>query len=178
MYFFLVFSLVFSFQISITQAACGKMSHRLQTRSTDTTDFYPRPQTATTSSGPSMIATNHSEQVDGLHYGGSQNSSRNLVNQSLDKGIEFRTAEPSQPLALSDLNTFRLEYNKYKILSHLGITANTDNIASHLDDEVRSQLTSSVALVESLNTQTTATSVSILRQLLVTCCCEYKLSLS
>lgn len=67
------------------------------------------------------------------------------TNQDLQARDEDFRAGPSEGITTNDLKNFRLEYNKYKILSHLGITANPDELTPRLDDHLRSKLTATTA---------------------------------
>lgn len=60
--------------------------------------------------------------------------------------IETTTVSNSEQLVTrpsisqNDLENFRLEYNKYKILSHVGITANPDEMSPTANESIRSRL--------------------------------------
>lgn len=62
-------------------------------------------------------------------------------------------------MSTKEIHEFRLEYNKYKILSHLSITGNLDEIAYDIDDGVRKQLVATTALT---NPNNSSSSVSFI----------------
>lgn len=62
--------------------------------------------------------------------------------QQLAVRDQLNDAIRQQQVSLNDLTDFRLEYNKYKILSHLSITKNVEDMAPQVDDDLRRELTS------------------------------------
>lgn len=59
-----------------------------------------------------------------------------------------KETDPHSANRLSVTENFRLEFNKYKILSHLGITANPDELAPQLDEDLRTKLSATTAFTE------------------------------
>jgi len=56
-------------------------------------------------------------------------------------------------LTINDFRDFRLEYNKYKILSSLGLLSNPETISPKIDEDLRTKLTATSALSDSSNIQ-------------------------
>lgn len=54
-----------------------------------------------------------------------------------------------QPSNLENLNLLRVEYNKYKILSNLGLNIDPDELEPSLDNDLRYKLTTSKMISES-----------------------------
>lgn len=61
----------------------------------------------------------------------------------------------------NEIDIFRLEFNKYKILSHLSITSNLDDIKPRIDEELRYKLITSSTLKDSMTSSETGTNVSL-----------------
>lgn len=82
-------------------------------------------------------------------------------NNRLELGAPLFTSAPGSEHQLNsnDLNLLRVEYNKYKILSSLGLNINPEPI---LDDELRYKLTASTKFSE--NSREKGRNVSVCRQ--------------
>lgn len=120
MNYLFVLSLILSLNISVMQATCSKTFVLPEIRHSEDHN-NPPPLSASP-----VLNNNNSDTNYSLHQ----------------KGTMVRHENQEEQI---DLNSLRLEYNKYKILSHLGMTANPDELATRLsdhDEDVRSQLAS------------------------------------
>lgn len=130
-----------------------------------TTSPTSRGQQPTSGSVDQREETYDPFKLAGGRGGGTANVTSASLNQtSTNSSAPTGSTRQGYPtkMALNVYDRFRLEYNKYKILSHLSITGNLDDIEPRVDEELRSKLLTATRIKESLNNDS-ATSVSFPR---------------
>lgn len=131
----LVALLAFCFQVSFLQAACNSLN---EARTMTTAGAINQQQQDATTPPTSGHGVANFENQFGLLHGASPNG----TNSSGATLTSTRLGPNGERLDLHDMNKFRLEFYKYKILSHLSITANLDEISPKIDDDIRYKLIS------------------------------------
>lgn len=136
MYFvtFIVISVSSLCYLQTTEASCNRTllpTKLVTTTTTTTTDGI------TINDSPITHSTN--DIAANLNYD-SRNDSKQFDNSN------HRLETEAQEYSPHELNSLRLEFNKYKILSHLGITTNPDLLEPNLSAEYRHRLLSSEAV--------------------------------
>lgn len=153
---------LFLFHISSSQSACSssKFIQKLKSSTTNTSDYDQRIQQQIAISDVIGNKTDMKTSQEMLSANQSIIQSTSSLASVNDFNAPFQATSSSDPagaktlgqeLSLNDLHSFRLEYNKYKILSHLGIGSNPDSIKPAMDDDLRSKLTTSTAMSDSAN---------------------------
>lgn len=156
MYSISIISLILTFQISALQATCNKTfqmaSSATNNDNNETLQALNNQVTLTNTSSNFQL-----EQQQQQQYQSYNNETSLLVNNDTNlttrktttkRDNDFRT-NPHDGIGPIDVKSFRLEYNKYKILSSLGITANMEDIQPSpqlIDDDLRKKLTASTEL--------------------------------
>jgi len=115
MYSFILIPLIFSLNISVIQASCNKT---LRLGETNETILVP------------SVTYKYESRINQRQHKPHQSS------RSEDREREFVDQS-------NELDNLRLEYNKYKILSYLGITTDPDSIMPSLNRDSRLELISS-----------------------------------
>ena len=130
MYIFLVFAILSSLNISSMQATCSAAlsGEKLIKDGSllDETSRQSKPQSQ-------ALKTEQSKALE----------------ISTDSETSSSSENTSPQLNINDLNDFRLEYNKYKILSQLSITKNVDEINHEIDEDLRSKLVATNQFMDS-----------------------------
>lgn len=144
MYFFVYLALIINLQLSILEAAtCDKTKVSIQRKSSS----------LSSTSSSTQIDTNKESINESMRFGNYSNfQTNNGTDADQLSGLEnverSATGANNQQQHQDDLNLLRVEYNKYKILSNLGLNVDPDKLEPALDSDLRFKLTSSKIMSE------------------------------